>query len=107
GTAGTQFMASGNYRTEGNILPGESRYQRGGMHVTLSHRREDSRFGFSLSNIINVDRNRLSNLNNLNNDLLLPPNYPLYDQNGNFNWALSNPAASMQQRSTTKGLNIV
>lgn len=110
GDAGTNFTAGGNYHQESTVLPGDDLFRRGGIHLQLQHTSTDQKFFFQLTTSYNSDQNRLTNIrSSLTGDLLLPPDFPLYDAAGNLNYYLGyNPIASLNARSktTTAALNI-
>ena len=105
----TSFTAGGNFRTQTTVLPGSTRYERAGMHMNIQHSSADNRFSVLFSTTYNEDNNQLSNPTAaLVNDLLLPPDFPLYDAAGNLNWYLgSNPLADIKARTRTQTDNII
>ena len=87
GNDNTSFNISGNVRTEGTVMLGANRYIRGGLQSTLGHTSSNGRFKINLSTVYNTDATRLSNPANAAVDMLhLPPNYPLFNNDGSFNW---------------------
>lgn len=87
GNSNTSFNISGNFRTEGTILRGDNTYNKGGLQSNVSHLSNDGRFRINLSTIYNMDKTDLSNpANNVGSMFLLPPNYPLMNDDGSFNW---------------------
>lgn len=108
GSESTFFNVSGNFRRESTILPSDNNnYRRGGWHASLSHRAGD-RFQMSLTNSYTVDNNRLANpVNSLTAMITLPPNFPVYNGDGSFNWYSNNPVASALATSKTKTSNMV
>ncbi|MDQ0966860.1 TonB-linked SusC/RagA family outer membrane protein [Flavobacterium sp. W4I14] len=106
GNEQTNFLLSTKFRKESTILPGSNSYKRGGLQFSLNHTSSDDRFRLQFSNSLNVDDNRLSNAQSLFSAILLPPNYPVYDENGAYNWYLLNPVASLNAQSKAKTLNL-
>ncbi|CDS93028.1 TonB-dependent receptor plug [Sphingobacterium sp. PM2-P1-29] len=108
GNNNTNFNVSGNFRKEGTILRGENKYLKGGLQSNLSHLSKNGRFRINLSTIYNKDMTDISNpANNINMVFLLPPNYPVFSEDGNYNWyAGTNLEAEMLSRgySTTNNL---
>jgi len=87
GNSNTNFNIGGNYRTEGTVMLGDNRYNRGGLQSTISHVSDNGRFRINLSSIYNVDKTHLSNPVSASTSMfLLPPNYPLFNEDGNYNW---------------------
>jgi len=107
GTSGNTFSAGGNFHSESTYLTGDNLYQRGGIHVNFQHTSENSKFVFQFINSLVLDNNKLSNPPDLGTDILLPPNYPLYDSFGNYNWFYVNPAAETQATSLASTTNVI
>jgi TonB-linked SusC/RagA family outer membrane protein len=109
GGNGTTFMVSGNYHSEKTYLPGNNLYDRGGVNANLQHTSENGRFYIQFSNSLTLDNNNLVNpAANISYDILLPPNYPVFDGTGNYNWyAGSNPVAEINATDQTRTNNII
>lgn len=99
GNSNTQFLMSGSYHTEGTVFPGDFNYDKGAFHFNVNHKSDDQRFSSVLSGSYVADKNNLPS-----GDLtvqavaLAPDSPPLYDANGNVNWANStwtNPIAAL------------
>jgi len=103
------FIISSNYRTASSVLPGDNRYQRGGMHMSVQHVSPDKKFNISMSASYTQDNNLLANpVTNISYDILLPPDFPIYNPNGSLNWAYgANPIADFQNYSKIETDNIV
>lgn len=100
----TNFLITGNYRTESTILPGDQRYTRAGAHVMLQHRTADKKFSIELSSNYSSDNAKLLP-SSVFGILNLPPNLPLYDSLGKYNWTGVedvHPAAVLKQRSKSQ-----
>lgn len=105
----TQYLASANFNRQGDPLPGNLSYQRGGALMNLSTQSKDQRFKLNGSFNLNLDRN-----NSVPTDIAqfynLAPNYPLYDEQGAYYWfqqALQNPAAYMERSSLSKSKSLL
>ena len=109
GDAQTTFALGANYRTESSVLPGDNRYTRGGVHMSVQHTSSNRKFNVLMSTSYTQDNNQLVNpAIGLSSDILLPPNFPIYDQNGNFNFLNGiNPVASIQNTSNIQTNNII
>lgn len=109
GNSNTNFNLSGSFRTEGTILRGRNTYTKGGIQSNINHISDDKRFKISLTTIYNMDKTDLSNpANNVGSMFLLPPNYPLTNQDGNFNWyAGHNIEAELLARGQSSTHNVV
>lgn len=79
------FLLSGNYRKEGTVLPGNEQYIRGGFHVMIRHQSVNKKLGVEFSASYSGDNNRLLG-SSVFSILTLPPNLPIYDDAGNYNW---------------------
>lgn len=108
GSDQTTFSISGNYHNEKSYLKASNSYQRGGLHTQISHNSANGRFTLSASTAISMDHNQMANAQNINLSTLPPPNYPLYDTDGNYNWqAGSNLLAEMLATSKIATGNIL
>ncbi|MET4138415.1 SusC/RagA family TonB-linked outer membrane protein [Pedobacter sp. UYP1] len=109
GDESTNFSFGGNYRNEGTILPGNSNYKRGGLRATFQHTSKNKKFYLQFANSLNLDGNSLYNPSlSFSAGLLLPPNYPVYESPGVFNWyAGTNPIAEINARSKTRTDNTI
>ncbi|MDP9079032.1 MAG: SusC/RagA family TonB-linked outer membrane protein [Bacteroidota bacterium] len=108
GDENTNFVAGGNFHSETTILPGDNLYQRGGFHSSIQHTTKNKKFYFQFSNSLTLDNNKLSDpTTNLIGDLLMPPNYPIYNVNGSLNWSLSNPYGDVQATSMATSSNLI
>ncbi len=109
GNEQTNFRIGGNYRKEGTVLPGHEVYQRGGAHFVLQHQTSDHKFQVTLKSSYSTDDNNLL-ASSVFSILTLPPNLPMYDQAGNYNWTGINdvnPAAVLKQTSNSKAKNLL
>jgi len=107
GAGGNTFSAGGNFHSETSYLKGNNLYQRGGVHINFQHTSANSKFHFQYINSLVLDNNKLSNPPDLGTDILLPPNYPLFDASGNYNWFYVNPAAEIQAVSLASTTNVI
>jgi len=105
----TQYLVSTNFNRQGDPLPGNQNYQRGGALLNLSTQSKDQRFKLNSSFNLNLDRN-----NTVPTDIAqfynLAPNYPLYDEKGDYYWfqqSLQNPAAYMERSSVSKSKSLL
>lgn len=103
-----QYLVSLNYRNEGSILPGNENYKKGGGYFSFNHHSTDNRFTYSLSLNYNKDDNHTLYSSTNNGAFSIPPDFPVYNADGSFNWDISNPVAALKQRqhSTTAYLNV-
>ncbi|WP_130857510.1 MULTISPECIES: SusC/RagA family TonB-linked outer membrane protein [Olivibacter] len=87
GTDKINFLISANYRKESTILIGNSSFRRGGFNSSLHYRSTDQKFSINLSNNYSQNLTKLPNpVTNLSSNILLPPHYPIYNDDNSYNW---------------------
>ena len=89
------YLASLNYHQEGTILPGNESYQKGGGFVNFDHSSIDRKLQTSFSVAYDKDNNKT--LYSATTAVSLPPDFPVYNPDGSFNWTISNPVAGLQK----------
>jgi len=100
GKGNTTFSVSGNFRSEGTILPGNNSYLRGGINSQIQHSSEDRKFNIRAVSQLSRQNSDLSNIvNNLDRSYLTAPNYPFYSPDGSVNWYSGNLLAEQNARS--------
>lgn len=110
GDQNNSFIIGGNYRSEGTVLRGNNHYEKSGFRINSQHSSTNKRFNASISVNYSSDNNKLANPypSQLANILLLPPNFPLYDQYGNLNWVTGiNPLAQLQKTTKSNSENLL
>lgn len=108
GNERTNYSLSGNYREETTYLPGENIYKRASLSASLRHTSNDGKFTLQFSNALTIDDNKLVNPSQeITLGILLPPNYPIFNDDGSFNWYSSNPVAALQKYSKAKSENLI
>lgn len=107
GSANTNFNASANFHQEGNVVSDRAIYTRGGVYLNLRHQSENKRLELVLSNALVLDKNNSPNLQNASSGILLPPNFPLMDVNGQYFWRRSNPLAERNATTRARTNNII
>jgi len=105
----TSFDIGANFRTESTVLPGDNRYNRGGVHMSLQHTSLDKKFNVTMTTNYTEDNNQLVNpAVALSSDILLPPNFPAYNAKGSFNFLNGiNPYASILNTSQIQTENFI
>jgi TonB-linked SusC/RagA family outer membrane protein len=102
GSAETQFLVSGTYRTESTVTPDDGQYRKGTLHSSITHKTADDKFSLNFSADYSSDKNTLPNVDLSRLAYTTAPNAPaLYDSAGNLNWeggTFSNPLANLQGR---------
>lgn len=100
GSARTQYLLSGNYRTETTVFPGDFVYTKGSAHFSMNHISEDERFKMTFSGNYTSQNNSQPAIDLTAVSRTLAPNAPeLYDENGNLNWengTWNNPLAGLE-----------
>lgn len=106
GSATTQYVLSGNYRTETTVFPGDFIYKKGGAHFSMNHTSEDQKWKINFTSNY-TSQNNLQPADDLTRiSRTLAPNAPaLFDANGELNWENStweNPLAKLQSEFRSK-----
>ena len=108
GSAQTHFLASGNFRKETTVMPGDLAYYKGGAYISADHSSKNGRMGISASFNYTKDKNN-SIPTDLTQYFYLPPNYPLYNPDGSLYWwgNLQNPLAYLERTYETNTSNLI
>lgn len=112
GNISTVFLLSGNYHQESNVFSDKNKYKRGNLHFTVNHTSPDQRLKISFSGLYGNENNRINNngSNSLSSVSQAVPNYPYFDDSGNYNWLanLNNIYAlhTAYSKFSTQNLNI-
>lgn len=83
----TNFRISGTYLRQGNVFTKDQGYQRSSFNLNLGHRSLDQKFEVSFSAIYSAEKNNVSVLDLTSAAYNLPPNYPLYNDDGSLYWS--------------------
>ncbi len=99
GNAQLNFLFSTHFRHEGILLPGQFYYEQAGGLLNLNHESANHRFRLAVSTQYNTDKDK-SIIPSTLSVFTLPPNYPLYDDQGKLNWTgtYDNPLGLLRQR---------
>lgn len=104
GTSTLQYLFSGSFVKQGDVLPGDQNYKRGGGMLSVSNQSKNGKFRINAAANFNADKN-----NTLATDLAqyynLAPNYPLYNTDGSYYWfgtSLQNPMAYLERNSISR-----
>jgi len=87
GNSNTQYVIGAGYMSQGTTMPGDYIDRRVSLHLNINNASADRRFESSLSASYSNDNNRLPSTDPIMNITLPPDAPPIYDQNGNLNWA--------------------
>lgn len=103
GTKFSQYRIGGGYHKEGTVWPGDKTSDRASLSFNLNSMSNNEKFTASLSGFYSVGNSNLTAVD-LSNAVILPPNYRLYDENGNLSWneggfndGKTNPLAQLNQ----------
>jgi TonB-linked SusC/RagA family outer membrane protein len=114
GDVNTQFLVSGGYHKESLVFPGDFYDQKGNVHINLNHSSPDQRFHMAVSASYVVDNSVLPTADLTSQINLAPDAPPLYDTNGNLNWAVvngnatwTNPIAYLGQQANATSNNLI
>ncbi|SHH67278.1 SusC/RagA family TonB-linked outer membrane protein [Flavobacterium johnsoniae] len=106
GSNSTQYLLSGNYRTETTVFPGNFGYNKGAVHFSMNHVSDDKKFKLTISGGYTSQKNNQPSTDLTGISRTLVPNAPaLYDIDGNLNWennTFENPLASLQSKGVIK-----
>jgi TonB-linked SusC/RagA family outer membrane protein len=101
GDQSNSYLFSLNYRNEGTILPGDENYLKGGGYFNFHHNSNNKKFDFNLSLSYDKDDNKTLHAFN-NQGFTTPPDFPIYNPDGTYNWDIGNPVAVLLQRQESK-----
>lgn len=111
GSDNTQFLFSIGYYRETSVFPGDFVYNRGTGHFNFNHTTPNKKFNVTLSLSYNTDINNLPRQDLTAQAVTLQPVAPpVYDDNGNLNWAngtWTNPMATLLRRYESKTNNLI
>lgn len=104
----TTFRLAGNYYHEGTISPGPFSYHRGGGYFSVQHHDRGERLEINSTTMYTADLNK-SVVYDIFSLFYLPPDFPLYDKDGQLYRPVSyaNPLAAMRQRANSKTTNLL
>lgn len=111
GNEATQFLLSGNFRSESTVFPGDFLYKKGTFHSSVNHTSGDKRFKINFSGSYTAQDNNQSAADLTRDALLLAPNAPaLYQDDGNLNWengTFMNPLAASNGEYNAKTYDVI
>ncbi|MFD2969121.1 SusC/RagA family TonB-linked outer membrane protein [Sphingobacterium bambusae] len=109
----TNFRLSGTFHKEGNVFIGDQGYNRSAVNFNMQHKSANERFNLGFSAIYAADDNNVALLDQTSIAYNLPPNYPLYNEDGSLYWSgisygvPANPLAQLNQVVKNKGTNLI
>lgn len=112
GTEFTQYRVSTGYHKETTVWPGDKSVDRASLSANLTTMSADKKFTVSLTGNYAVGTNTLTAVD-LATAVTLPPNYRLYDANGNIAWdeggtydGRDNPLSQLSQQYLSTLINV-
>lgn len=106
GTSRFNYLLGGGFRRENTVYDKKNGLSIGNVRSNLDYNTADGKFTASLSASYATDKNDIIPLS-FTNFLTLPPNYSLYNSDGQLNWAIENPIAQLEQTIENKTKNLV
>ncbi|PKP29670.1 MAG: SusC/RagA family TonB-linked outer membrane protein [Bacteroidetes bacterium HGW-Bacteroidetes-17] len=99
GDTRTRFLLAAGYRDESTVYPGDFGSERISTRFSADHNSLDRKFFASISSIVSYDKTNLL-ATDLSSTYNLPPNLPLYNENGSLYWDnnFTNPEAFLFQK---------
>lgn len=112
GSKNLNYSLNTGYYSEGSVLPGDQKYSRGSVSLSLSNLSANEKFSAQFSASYTFDKNHLAS-QDLTTFLNLAPNfYRPYDSLGQLQWSeggvsYGNPFASLQQPSNSSSERLI
>jgi len=102
GNESTRFFFNSGYRRESTVFYGDSKNSRFTSRLNLDHTSADKKFNAALSVSYANDNSDMPSAD-ITSMYNLPPNYPIYDDNGRFYWlpssaGINNPIAMLNRK---------
>src|SRR5690606_26827220 len=108
GDAQTRFLLSGTYNKSTTVMGRGLDFNRAAAHLNVDHKALNDRFRISgqMTYSVTTDNSLATDLTSFYN---LAPNYPLYDDAGDYYWYgnTQNPAAYFLRKSTVQNSNLI
>lgn len=86
GSNSTTFAMAAGFRSDGTVFRSDDNYHRTSLRMNIGHRNPNDKLRANISLNYSMDLNDLSSSLSVARSHL-PPNYPLYDDAGNFYWS--------------------
>ncbi len=108
GSTLSQYLISANYRHQTAVFPGSFKDNKATLRFNLQSQTENSKFSVNLSGAYTKNINNLPSAG-VNSIYALPPNLPLYKEDGNLYWhnSYANPVAALLAPMDVKTDNIL
>ena len=86
GNVQTSFLLSGSFHNENTVRSSSDNYKRGSFHLNTNHSSIDKKFHLISNLFYSSDNSKLQGSSLLSSVATAVPNYPIYDENGDFTW---------------------
>jgi TonB-linked SusC/RagA family outer membrane protein len=108
----TTFLISGTFHKENNVFTSDQGYRRGALNLNANHTTENDKLQVGVSVIYNGDKNDISMLDLMPIAYYMPPNFPLYKDDGTLYWTgtfsgPSNPLGNYKRVNENKTTNMI
>jgi TonB-linked SusC/RagA family outer membrane protein len=108
GNANTHFLFGLNYHNEGSVMPGDQNYRRIGGHFSVEQTSANGKFNALIKTNYYTDENRVLENFQVQNMAFLPPDYPIDNPDGSYNWSSDfNPVGALGQRAKTNTSTLI
>jgi TonB-linked SusC/RagA family outer membrane protein len=108
GDAKNKYLISGTYHKETTVFPGDNGYKRVSVLLNNDHTSLDNRLSVNTSVQYSTDKNNVPYADLTSAAYNLPPNFPIYNADGSYNWTLGiNPFADKLRSFDNKTTNLV
>lgn len=103
-----RYFVSGNYRKNGTVFPGNMGSDRYSGRINLQTNSKNKRFQANVSANYSLDKTNLITTD-ISSAIFLPPNYPLYQDNGDLYWGggFTNPLAYLKKTYDNRTENFI
>ncbi|MDD7884558.1 SusC/RagA family TonB-linked outer membrane protein [Flavivirga sp. 57AJ16] len=105
------YIFSNTLHNESTVFPGDLGYKRFSSHLGFENTSDDDKFKIGVTLFYTKEDNNQSPVDLTSSVFTLPPNYPLYNQDGSLYWLtnsnLTNPLSFLMQKSIFKSNNLL
>ncbi|WP_346316197.1 SusC/RagA family TonB-linked outer membrane protein [Chitinophaga sp. YIM B06452] len=104
-----RYRFSNTFRRESTVFPGDWGYKRYSSHLSIDNTSHNGKFSLGVSAMYTKESNNQASSDLTRYVYILPPNYPVYNQNGSLNWTggFVNPESYLLQSASFKSDNLL
>ena len=109
GNQNINFLVGGQYHFETTVYPTDDNFKRGGVHLGVNYLSNNQKLKVNTKVFYNLNNNlTYGTSGQVLNAAILPPNYPVRDENGDFYWisGITNPIAGLGAMNSSKTSNL-